>query len=64
MRKSPTSLDAWAAYQRGLWHLSNVNAEDNALAQKFFEQAVDGAVCAGAEQSIDNDGRRCDNSAQ
>jgi adenylate cyclase len=31
MRKPPGSLDAWGAYQRGLWHFDNVNAEDNAL---------------------------------
>jgi adenylate cyclase len=41
MRKPAGSLDAWAAYQRGLWHLSKVTIEDNALAEKFFEQAVD-----------------------
>jgi adenylate cyclase len=41
MRKSPESLDAWAAYQRGLWHLDRVSAEDTALAQNFFQQAVD-----------------------
>jgi adenylate cyclase len=41
MRKPPGSLDAWAAYQRGLWHFDQVSAEDNALAQKFFQQAVD-----------------------
>jgi adenylate cyclase len=41
MRKPPGSLDAWAAYQPGLWHFDRVSAEDNALAQKFFQQAVD-----------------------
>src|SRR5262249_13053927 len=41
MRKPPGSLDAWAAYQRGLWHSSGASTEDNALAQKFFQQAVD-----------------------
>jgi adenylate cyclase len=41
MRKAPDSLDAWAAYQRGLWHSGKASAEDNALAQKFFQQAVD-----------------------
>jgi adenylate cyclase len=41
MRKTPASLDAWAAYQRGSWHLSNATAEDNVLAQKFFQQAID-----------------------
>jgi adenylate cyclase len=40
MRKPPGSLDAWAAYQRGLWHLSIASA-DNALSQKFFQQAID-----------------------
>src|SRR5215813_2873063 len=28
MRKPPGNLDAWAAYQRGLWHLSKVSAEE------------------------------------
>src|SRR5215472_2251789 len=41
MRKPPDSLDAWAAYQRGLWHLSKSTPEDNSLAQKFFQQAMD-----------------------
>src|SRR3984893_19176223 len=30
-----------AAYQRGLWHLSKTSAEDNALAEKFFQRAID-----------------------
>jgi adenylate cyclase len=41
MRKPPGSLDAWAAYQRGLWHYEKANAVDNALAEKFFQQAID-----------------------
>ena len=41
MRKPPESLDAWAAYQRGLWHFNNVTAEDNVLAQKLFQRAID-----------------------
>src|SRR6266567_243562 len=41
MRKPPGSLDAWAAYQRGLWHVSKATTEDNALAQKFFQRAID-----------------------
>ena len=40
MRRPPENLDAWAGYQRGLWHLSKFSAEDNALARKFFEQAI------------------------
>jgi adenylate cyclase len=41
MRKPPESLDAWTAYQRGIWHVERASAEDTALAQKFFQQAVD-----------------------
>jgi adenylate cyclase len=41
LRKPPESLDAWAAYQRGLWHFSKFTADDNAIAQEFFRQAVD-----------------------
>jgi TolB-like protein/Flp pilus assembly protein TadD len=41
MRKPPESLDAWAAYQRGLWHLSKAAPDDDATAEKFFEQAID-----------------------
>jgi adenylate cyclase len=41
LRKPPGSLDAWAAYQRGLWHVGKFSAADNALAQKFFQQAID-----------------------
>ena len=41
MRKPPASLDAWGAYQRGLWHLGKATAEDNALADVFFQQAID-----------------------
>jgi adenylate cyclase len=41
MRKPPGNLDAWAAYQRGLSHMSKATAGDNAIAQKFFQQAID-----------------------
>ena len=40
MRKPPGNLDAWAAYQRGLWHFSKFTTNDNAIAQKFFQQAI------------------------
>jgi adenylate cyclase len=40
LRKPPESLDAWAAYQRGLWHLARASADDNPLAEKFFRQAI------------------------
>jgi adenylate cyclase len=41
MRKPPGSLDAWAAYQRGLWHLEKATADDHELAEGFFRQAID-----------------------
>jgi adenylate cyclase len=41
MRKPPESLDVWAAYQRGLWHLTKATPGDDAIAEKFFEQAID-----------------------
>jgi adenylate cyclase len=41
MRKPPQNLDAWAAYQRGLWHQARFTAEDSRLAQPFFQQAID-----------------------
>jgi adenylate cyclase len=41
LRKPPGSLDAWAAYQRGLWHVSKATSNDNLLAEKFFQQAID-----------------------
>jgi len=41
IRKPPGSLDAWAAYQRGLWHVSKATSDDNSLAEKFFQQAID-----------------------
>jgi adenylate cyclase len=40
MRKPPGSLDAWGAYQRGLWHLGQFNADHTILAERFFEQAI------------------------
>jgi adenylate cyclase len=41
MRKPPENLDAWAAYQQGLWHLSPSNAEEHAKAIECFQQAID-----------------------
>jgi adenylate cyclase len=41
MRKPPASLDAWGAYQRGIWHLGKASTEDNALAEKYFQRAID-----------------------
>jgi adenylate cyclase len=41
LRKPPERLDAWEAYQRGLWHFYKYGAEDNKAAQAFFRQAID-----------------------
>jgi adenylate cyclase len=41
LRQQHGSFDAWAAYQHGLWHVRRANQADNALAQKFFQQAID-----------------------
>ena len=41
VRRPPANLDAWAAYQRGLWHLGQANKDDNVLAQQFFRQSID-----------------------
>jgi len=41
MRKPPENLDAWAAYQRGLWHFDQVTVEGNRLAEQFFQKAID-----------------------
>jgi len=40
LRKQPERLDAWEAYQRGLWHFYKFGAEDNKNAQTFFRQAI------------------------
>jgi adenylate cyclase len=41
MRKPPASLDAWGACQRGVWHLGKASVEDNALAERYFQRAID-----------------------
>jgi adenylate cyclase len=55
LRKPPGSLDAWASYQRGLWHVRRANQSDNALAQKFFQQAIDlDPTFAGGYKGLSN----------
>jgi adenylate cyclase len=39
-RKPPGSLDAWDLYQRGLWHVWQFSAQDNAAALELFERAA------------------------
>src|SRR5262249_772261 len=41
MRKPPGDLNTWSAYQRGLWHFSKGTPDDNSLAERFFQQAID-----------------------
>jgi adenylate cyclase len=41
VRKPPANLDAWAAYQRGLWHMGKANSEEYASAEEFFQKAID-----------------------
>ncbi|MET3911370.1 adenylate cyclase [Bradyrhizobium sp. S3.3.6] len=40
LRKPPERLDAWEAYQRGLWHFNKYGPEENRTAQTFFRQAI------------------------
>jgi adenylate cyclase len=40
LRKPPERLDAWEAYQRGLWHFNKYRPEDNQIAQTFFRRAI------------------------
>lgn len=41
MHKSPGNLDAWEAYQRGLWHFYKYRADDNKTAQTYFRRAIE-----------------------
>jgi DNA-binding SARP family transcriptional activator/TolB-like protein len=38
--KPPSSLDAWEAHHRGLWHMYRFNRADNERARHFFQKAV------------------------
>jgi adenylate cyclase len=40
LRKPPERLDAWEAYQRGLWHFYKYRPEENKIALAFFSQAI------------------------
>jgi adenylate cyclase len=39
--KSPEHLNAWDAYQRGMWHLHKMKPDDFAAAESYFVQAID-----------------------
>jgi len=40
LRKPLDRLDAWEAYQRGLWHFYKYGPEENQMALAFFRQAI------------------------
>lgn len=40
LRKPPERLDAWEAYQRGLWHFNKYGPVENQTAQTFFRRAI------------------------
>jgi adenylate cyclase len=40
LRKPPENLSAWEALQRGLWHLSRSNPDDNGQARDLFGIAI------------------------
>ncbi len=40
LRKLPERLDAWEAYQRGLWHFYKYTPEENKTALTFFLRAI------------------------
>jgi DNA-binding SARP family transcriptional activator len=39
--KPPSSLDAWEAHHRGLWHMYRFSKTDNERARQYFAQAVE-----------------------
>src|SRR5215475_5049872 len=40
MVRPPTSLNAWEAHHRGLWHMYRFTGPDNERAQRYFERAI------------------------
>lgn len=40
LRRHPESIDAWAAYQRGVWHFSRFEEPESAEARIWFERAI------------------------
>ena len=41
IRTEPERLGAWEAHQRGMWHMSLCEPAENAIAQTFFQRAID-----------------------
>ena len=40
LRKAPENLDAWEAYQRGMWHMSKGTASEHEQARLFFNRSA------------------------
>jgi adenylate cyclase len=40
LRKHPENLDAWEAFQHGLWHARKFNPSGNEMAKEFFRRAI------------------------
>lgn len=41
IRRATDNLDAWEAYQRGLWHMSKFDASEISVARAFFQRAIE-----------------------
>ena len=41
LRKPPTNLGAWEAYQRGRWYLTRFRSQDLPQAREFFDRALE-----------------------
>jgi len=41
IRRPPGGLDAWGAFQRGLWHMKSFSVHENAEAQTFFQRCIE-----------------------
>jgi adenylate cyclase len=41
VRRPPESLGAWEAYQRGLWHISQMSQTDYERAKQLFQRAIE-----------------------
>jgi adenylate cyclase len=41
LRKSPDSVSAWEAYQRGLWHLSQGTPDGTSAARRYFQRSAE-----------------------
>ena len=41
LRRSPESLDAWGAYQRGMWHMARASPAEDRAALRWFERSIE-----------------------